>query len=423
VPLGLDVLEQACRQLAVWSAAGHRLTMAVNLSARQLADAALVDQVDALLVQHGLHGSQLLFEITETTLVEDVEGAADVLAGLRALGARLAIDDFGTGYSSLLYLKRFRVDALKIDRSFVDGLGTDPGDTAIVAAVVRLAHTLDLTVIAEGVETAEQLRHLQRLDCDSAQGYLWSRPVPPEELDDLLAAGITDIVRREHHEEGRLDDLLAVLTHELSTPLTVIGGYAEMLGRQVDDDDERGATDLRSGLSAIERNVDSLTRLVDALVEARGLGAAGESVTVDLRDLVTDLLADLAPLVAGHPVAIETCLLAPMVHIDPVGMRQIVTNLLANATKFAPAGTRLDVVVAMDGSAATLSVADHGAGVPAEREHELFGRFARLGSTRKGLGLGLHLSRLIARRLGGDLRHRPTPGGGATFVLELPVVA
>ena len=126
--------------------------------------------------------SQICLEITESLAMSDVDGVTNVLLGLKGLGVRVAIDDFGTGYSSLSYLKRFPVDVLKIDRSFVDGLGADPDDTAIVQAIMVLAHTLGLRVTAEGVETGTQLDELLRLGCTRVQGYLFARP---ESVDDF----------------------------------------------------------------------------------------------------------------------------------------------------------------------------------------------------------------------------------------------
>jgi diguanylate cyclase (GGDEF)-like protein/PAS domain S-box-containing protein len=178
--LGEWVLNEACRQAGEW----HRerpdfpLTIRVNLSARQIAQPHLVDQVVAAMAAAGIEPSALCLEITETALMSDPAAGLRVLQDLSRLGVELAIDDFGTGYSSLSYLKRFPVDVLKIDRSFVDGLGDDPEDTAIVTAIISLARALGLQVVAEGVETRRQLDELRRLGCDRGQGFMFARPRP-----------------------------------------------------------------------------------------------------------------------------------------------------------------------------------------------------------------------------------------------------
>jgi diguanylate cyclase (GGDEF)-like protein/PAS domain S-box-containing protein len=429
VDIGRQVLEESCARLAEWSThTDHPLTVSVNISARQLADPGLVEFIRATLGRHGIEPSRLVLEMTESTLVDDAERASTVFGALRDLGVSVAIDDFGTGYSSLLYLKRFPADVLKIDRSFVDGLGSDAGDSAIVAAVVRLAHRLDLAVIAEGVETPEQLAHLKRLGCEQGQGYLWTRPMTADDLAVALQGELPEIADvhvgplEPGDDRSELDELLAVLTHELSTPLTVIGGYAEMLADRLDlDEVDAGA---RTGVAAIERNVHNLGRLVAALADARGLGSGGESTTFAVRPFVEQAVADLAPILTAHEL--DLCVhngTGASVTADPVGLSQILTNLVGNATKFSDAGSRIEIVVDADPTTVTVAVVDHGDGVPPDRVDELFGRFARLGSTRRGLGLGLYLSRSIARRHGGDVAHQPTPGGGATFVLTLPASA
>jgi diguanylate cyclase (GGDEF)-like protein/PAS domain S-box-containing protein len=187
--IGAYVLDTALAQAASWGTSRHDgtpLAVWVNLSARQLSDAALVDLVAELLRKHAVPPSQLGLEITETALLQDAEGAVTALASLRELGVRLAVDDFGTGYSSLSYLKRLPVDAVKIDRSFVDGLAVDGDDSAIVAAVTGMARALRLTTIAEGVENLDQLRALRRLGCDMAQGYFFTTPQPPMHITRLL---------------------------------------------------------------------------------------------------------------------------------------------------------------------------------------------------------------------------------------------
>lgn len=178
--LGAAMLRGALTQLREWrdeSPTFDRRTVSVNVATRQLTDPGFYHSMVDILEEVGIGGESLWLEITETSLLSDVKGVMAALTDLRALGIRLAVDDFGTGYSSLTYLKRFPVEAIKIDRSFVSGLGHNGDDSAIVDAVVRLGSALNLTVVAEGVETKEQARALQALGCDRGQGYLFGRPV------------------------------------------------------------------------------------------------------------------------------------------------------------------------------------------------------------------------------------------------------
>ncbi|MDQ1520444.1 MAG: hypothetical protein QOI55_1517, partial [Actinomycetota bacterium] len=187
VELGGWVLEEATRQLARWQLdSDEPFVVSANLSARQLAQPDLAERVGAALERSGATPSNLCLEITESVLMDDAATTITAIERVRALGVRLSIDDFGTGYSSLGYLKRFPVDVVKIDRSFVDGLGTDSGDTAIVSAVIGLAHALGMRAVAEGVETAEQLEELVRMRCDEGQGYFFAPPQPADDLRELL---------------------------------------------------------------------------------------------------------------------------------------------------------------------------------------------------------------------------------------------
>jgi diguanylate cyclase (GGDEF)-like protein/PAS domain S-box-containing protein len=182
--LGEWVLRTACAQAKAWLDAGKPpLLMAVNLSARQFQQPDLIDRIRAALQDTGLPSTCLELEITESTLMEQGQQAASTLAALKELGVRLAIDDFGTGYSSLAYLKRFPIDKLKIDQSFVRDIPHDPNDMEIAAAIISLARNLRLEALAEGVETEEQLTFLQKRGCDTCQGYLFSRPLPASELE------------------------------------------------------------------------------------------------------------------------------------------------------------------------------------------------------------------------------------------------
>jgi diguanylate cyclase (GGDEF)-like protein len=187
VRLGQWILNQGCLQAMALARLGfEHLTMAVNLSPRQFRDADLIEQVRTALAVSGLAPEMLELEITESSAVENLEHALSQMRGFRDLGVRLAIDDFGVGYASLSYMKHFPVSTLKIDRSFISSIESEPKDAAIVAAIIILAHELGLKVVAEGVENEAQFRLLEARECDQIQGYFFSRPVPFEELVHLL---------------------------------------------------------------------------------------------------------------------------------------------------------------------------------------------------------------------------------------------
>jgi diguanylate cyclase (GGDEF)-like protein/PAS domain S-box-containing protein len=191
IPMGKQVLREACLRAKEWQEAHPRtppLVMSVNLSARQLSRPDLAETVEGILKETGLEGSCLTLDVTETIYVRTLAGNTETLDRLRDLGARISIDDFGVGYSSLAYLKRLPADALKIDKSFVKGLGEDVEDTAIVHMIIELAHTLGLEVIAEGVESEGQATLLREMGCDFAQGYHFEEPLPPEEIPALLSS-------------------------------------------------------------------------------------------------------------------------------------------------------------------------------------------------------------------------------------------
>jgi diguanylate cyclase (GGDEF)-like protein/PAS domain S-box-containing protein len=190
LPIGHRVLEEACRQARAWQEqypADPPLVMCVNLSARQFQQPELAQNIARMLQEIGLDPRCLQLEITESVVMEEVESTLNILRELRDLGVSLAIDDFGTGYSSLSYLKRFPVDSLKIDRSFVEGIEKDSENAVIVSGIITLAHTLGIQVIAEGVETADQAAHLRQIGCDLAQGNHFSEPLPGEAAGELLA--------------------------------------------------------------------------------------------------------------------------------------------------------------------------------------------------------------------------------------------
>jgi EAL domain-containing protein (putative c-di-GMP-specific phosphodiesterase class I) len=189
-PLGEWVMRTACKQTKAWHDAGFGpLTVSVNLSAKQFQDEHLVRLVRDVLQETGLDPQFLYLEITESTLMKDIDAAVKIMSALEALGVHLSIDDFGTGYSSLSALKNFPLDELKIDKSFVKEIPGHPDDEAIAQAILSLSHNLNLTVMAEGIETPVQLEFMRTHKCNGIQGFLFSKPLPPEEVAVLLKEG------------------------------------------------------------------------------------------------------------------------------------------------------------------------------------------------------------------------------------------
>jgi EAL domain-containing protein (putative c-di-GMP-specific phosphodiesterase class I) len=181
--MGAWVVGETCRRAKHWDSQGcPPLRVAVNVSAHQFRSPGFVESVEAALRATNLDPSRIEVELTESILVRDQMEAIEILTRLNGLGVKISVDDFGTGYSSLSYLSRMPIDCLKIDQSFVSRLGSNERDKQIVQAVISLSHALGMRVIAEGVETAEQLDFLLAMSCDEAQGYYFSRPVPPDEL-------------------------------------------------------------------------------------------------------------------------------------------------------------------------------------------------------------------------------------------------
>ena len=184
IPVGKWVIQEACRQCSVWNAKGlGNIKMSINLSARQFNDPDLIIDIQSAIQTYQISADQLEFEVTESLLATDIQHAIELLKSLQSLGSTIAIDDFGTGYSSLNYIKRLPLDKLKVDRAFIKDLPDDNDDKQITAAIIAMAHTLNLKVVAEGVETKEQMHFLQTLSCEIGQGYLFDRPISPEEFE------------------------------------------------------------------------------------------------------------------------------------------------------------------------------------------------------------------------------------------------
>jgi len=189
VPIGAWVIDEACRQIKIWHDAGFKelnTTIAVNLSGRQFHGGNLLQTITESIKKYNIPSHFLELELTESMLMSNIDDTLSVLNELHAYGIRLSIDDFGTGYSSLAYLKRFPISTLKLDRSFIMGLPEDRDDKKIVAATIALAHGLDMSVVAEGVETVEQLEWLKQAACDEIQGYYFSKPLTAKGFTKLL---------------------------------------------------------------------------------------------------------------------------------------------------------------------------------------------------------------------------------------------
>jgi diguanylate cyclase len=193
LPIGKWVLREACTQARAWLDAGlPPVTVAVNISAMEFRHEHFLEGVFEILKETGLDPKFLELELTESVLMKRVEATGSILKTLREKGVRVAVDDFGTGYSSLSYLRKFPIDALKIDQSFVRQITTSPAETSIVTAIISMGRSLGLRVIAEGVETQEELAFLQAQQCEEAQGYYFARPLPPERFVKLLENGVPE---------------------------------------------------------------------------------------------------------------------------------------------------------------------------------------------------------------------------------------
>ena len=189
IPIGEWVIETACKQINAWQAQGYCVPrVAINLSARQFQDNKLVSNISRILKKTGVESKYIALEITESMLVDNIERVIETLSHLNEMGIHISIDDFGTGYSSLSYLKQFPINTLKIDRSFVRDIVVDKSDYAIVSAIIAMAHSLEMEVVAEGIETEEQLNILLRQKCNYFQGYYFSKPV--------IASGVERFLRK-----------------------------------------------------------------------------------------------------------------------------------------------------------------------------------------------------------------------------------
>ncbi len=325
VSLGAWVLEVACAQAVAWRAAGLRLDIAVNLSTRQVAHPDLVRSVVRVLRETSLDPQHLVLEVTESAVMEDAEAAVAVLGRIAGLGVSLSIDDFGTGYSSLVYLKRYPIRALKIDRSFIAGMGQSDEDDAIVASVIGLARAVGGSCVAEGVETVEQFAALRALGCGYGQGWLFGRAVPAAELPALvqqcereLAARLLTmpLVADQRDQAGERRDLAAEQRDQAADERDQVGDQRDQVGDQRDEvgdqrdqagdqrdqaGDQRDQAGERRDLAGDVRDLAADQR--DVIGEQRDLAGDARDLAADQRDEVggrRDLAGDVRDLAADQ---------------------------------------------------------------------------------------------------------------------------
>jgi EAL domain-containing protein (putative c-di-GMP-specific phosphodiesterase class I)/two-component sensor histidine kinase len=431
--LGAYVLREACEEgVRVRRALpDRRLAVSVNVSARQLEqDRRLVDDVRTVLEETGLEPDLLYLELTESALMADVEQSAARLLELHDLGVLIAIDDFGTGFSSLAHLMRFGADSLKIDRALVDGLGRDVRDTELVRAIVGIGKSLDMELVAEGVEHAEQLELLLELGCRRMQGYFWSAPVRPGRLLDTIERiarlGGPPVTEADPPARDAAVQALLLLDHELRNPLTVLSGYLDAL-----EDLEQGPRGTVA-IAAMRRALATMTRTLESFASVHALEGGGRPLQpkrIDVAALARAIVEELAPVVHDKKIDVQVTGEgagdgSAVAHADEHATRLILVNLLTNADKYAPLGSRVQVVVSREQlpsgeDGVCVAVRDEGPGIDAADADRIFEKFERASTTAKGYGLGLYLSRRLARQQGGDLVYRPAAGGGAEFLITL----
>jgi EAL domain-containing protein (putative c-di-GMP-specific phosphodiesterase class I)/GGDEF domain-containing protein/anti-sigma regulatory factor (Ser/Thr protein kinase) len=423
--LSRHMLRTACRDAARWRSARPEapLMVAVNLSAVELHDPRLPAAVEEALAASGLPPGLLCLEITERAALTELRRTEQILRALKRLGVQIAMDDFGTGYSALAHARRFPIDHLKVDGSFVAGIDRDPHDVAVVSAIIGLADGLGLDVIAEGVEHEVHRSVLRELGCRVAQGHLWSAAVPADRVDALLGAGLDlghplAAIPPGDGADGSWeldpDNVVATVVHEARSPLSVLRLYAELLGAPEADVDRGEIADV------LVQQVDVLDGIFSAASDARALDRGAlplHRAPVAMDDLIRGVVREVER-TAGITVDLE--IRTEVVLADAPRIRQVLVNLLDNAVRFAPAGSTIGVRMEAGTDTVELLVEDDGPGVPPERVGAIFRKYGQA-SPGPGLGLGLYISRQLARSHGGDLAYERRATGGARFRLTLPV--
>jgi EAL domain-containing protein (putative c-di-GMP-specific phosphodiesterase class I) len=444
--IGRHVMWESCAALARWNDLnpGRPLTVSVNASLHQLLAPEAADEVASVLSTSGLHPSRLCIEVREDALSDAGDVAAPILETLKGLGVRLSVDDFGTGTSSLVGLLHHRVDELKIDRSFVARMDADASASAIVRGVALLARSLEVDVVAEGVERPSQEQMLRALGCDAAQGWLYARPSPDLETavetaeraaaasrgrgtlgqdtawDGSTEAALADVHRSlEARVEAldmandRLRSFASTLSHDLMQPVSALDGFLSLLDRFAVE----LADDHREWLAAAVRSTSRVAETISALHRAATADEV-ELAPVAIGPILTDVLADLA---AGtDPIELAAGEL-PTVLADRGLLAQVLANLVQNSVRYRDERPlRIAASAVRDGSMWAVTIADNGRGIDEIELEAVFerGRRGRSSHETDGTGTGLATVRSLMGRMAGSVWAEPSELG-ARIVLVL----
>jgi EAL domain-containing protein (putative c-di-GMP-specific phosphodiesterase class I)/anti-sigma regulatory factor (Ser/Thr protein kinase) len=445
--IGRHVMTESCSALARWNDLHPQrpLRVSVNASLHQLLEGGAADEVATVLSTSGLEPSQLCIEVREDALSDAAEVVAPVLERLKALGVRVSVDDFGTGASSLVALLHHRVDELKIDRSFVARMDSDPSAAAIVRGVAVFAASLEVEVVAEGVERPSQEHALRALGCEAAQGWLYARPSP-----DLQAAvdtaersaaasrgrradhhaitwgGATDVAAGDAHRalearvealdiaNDRLRSFASTLSHDLMQPVSALDGFLGLLDRFA----EELSPDHREWLAAAVRSTTRVAETISALHRAATADEV-ELTPVSIGSVLADVIGDHSG--STEPIDVATSDL-PTVLADRGLLAQVLANLVQNSVRYrGEPPVCLDVSARRDGSMWAITIVDNGRGIADEELETVFERGHRGRSSRhtEGTGTGLATVRSLMQRMSGDVwAERSHQGARLVLVLQ-----
>jgi EAL domain-containing protein (putative c-di-GMP-specific phosphodiesterase class I) len=457
VPIGRWAMSAACRHVALWNRShpdAHPLRLSVNLSAGELTAPDIVNHVRATLATAGLAPDRLSLEIREDTLTDLGATVGPTLVRLKGLGVRLAVDDFGTGASSLVVLQRYRLDELKIDRSFVAHMDVDADAASIVAGMVRLAASLGIETVAAGVERPAQERMLRDLSCGAAQGWRYARP--GHDLEDVVARAAAAVAHgselgtsplaldpapvshdQEHHGAGdrslhrahatlalratelaeaneRLRAFASTVSHDLMQPVAVLAGFLSLLDRGLPELD----AEQRAWLDGALRGKERLVQAIEAM-HRHATSVEIELVSTDLATLVEDALPGLVADLGEVEVDLDAL---PLVLADHGLVIQVLANLFQNAGRYRHPARPLMIGVSAhrDGATWVVAVHDTGRGIAPEELESVFCAGARgtAAEGTHGTGRGLATVRSLMARMRGEAWAEPSQGHGARLCLR-----